>query len=211
MPPTEPLTEPQITRYSRQILLEAVGGRGQERLLAAGALATGSGSAQAVGLAYLGAGGTSAAVRDRPMEPGEVSFLLSAADVGKPVAPALRAALLDANPDALREPAGRGRFSELPASFSGPGPWVALGWLGRRGVVLYRSDAGCEACFERTAGELTNGPAGALSVLLGALGALTFQRLVLGVGDALGGMLVEEDGTWGPAPLVPCAAHGGAP
>lgn len=204
-----PLSEPQVVRYSRQILLREVGGKGQERLLSVGALATGAGSAQAVGLSCLAAGGTSVRVRDRASEPGEVGYLLSAGEVGKPMAAALGAALLDANPDAGSPPPSWGRFAELPASFSGDAPWVALGWRGEEGVAVYRSEAGCQECFQLTALELSKGPAGPVSVLLGSLGALLFQRLVLGLGEELGAVRVSAAGELAPYLLTRCAVHQG--
>ncbi|MBI3183906.1 MAG: ThiF family adenylyltransferase [Myxococcales bacterium] len=202
-----PLSEPQIVRYSRQILLPEVGGAGQERLLARGALATGTGAAQATALAYLAAGGTPVAVRDRAVDASETGFLLTADEVGRPLSPSLRGALLDANPDSLVPASDRGRLAELPGSFHGPGPWVALGWSGDEGVVLWRNDRGCEGCFEASCAELSNGPAGAQAVLLGAMGALAFQRCVLGLAADLGGVRLAEDGSIAGLELSRCAAH----
>ena len=51
------LTEAQVVRYSRQILLAQVGGKGQERLLASGAELVGHGVAQLTAAAYLAASG----------------------------------------------------------------------------------------------------------------------------------------------------------
>jgi adenylyltransferase/sulfurtransferase len=51
------LSDPQIERYSRQIILPQVGGKGQQRLLRAGALAHGDDPWQATALLYLAAAG----------------------------------------------------------------------------------------------------------------------------------------------------------
>jgi adenylyltransferase/sulfurtransferase len=51
------LSEPQIRRYSRQILLREVGGRGQSRLLSSGVVLCGLGPIGATSAAYLGAAG----------------------------------------------------------------------------------------------------------------------------------------------------------
>ncbi len=51
-------SEHQIRRYSRQLLLKQVGGRGQEKLLATGLRVAGPTEAVEVALAYLAAGGT---------------------------------------------------------------------------------------------------------------------------------------------------------
>lgn len=51
------LSDPQIERYSRQIILPQVGGKGQERLLRAKVLVSGTGPLQAHALLYLAAAG----------------------------------------------------------------------------------------------------------------------------------------------------------
>lgn len=188
------LSEEQIVRYSRQILLPNVGGKGQEKLLAAAVAVTGEGSAQWVAAAYLAAGGAPLQGNDSTVAPGETGFLFDSDDVGRPLAPALRSALLDANPDACREGSAPGCLAELPASFSGAGPWVGLGYSGERGALIFRSASGCQACFEKARQGLAKGPQGEGSVLLGALGALMLQRLALGMGPELGGLWVEPDG-----------------
>ena len=52
------LTEPQIARYARQILLQAVGGEGQQALLASVVRVVGEGLAASTAASYLQAGGT---------------------------------------------------------------------------------------------------------------------------------------------------------
>ena len=176
------LSEEQILRYSRQILLREVGGRGQERLLAAGARVefhTGAGETAA---AYLAAGGTPVVALPEPLRPGAEGFLVSAGDVGQPAEAVLARALPDAR--GARSP---GRLAELPAVWEGEGPWVALGGEGAaRGVVVFRGASGCADCFAASLEGLGPPPGGALGVGLGALGALIFQRLVLGLGPGLG-------------------------
>jgi len=51
------LSDPQIERYSRQIILPQVGGKGQEKLLRARVLVNGSGPLQTAALFYLAAAG----------------------------------------------------------------------------------------------------------------------------------------------------------
>src|SRR5262245_4849182 len=51
------LTDEQIERYSRQIILPQVGGKGQEKLLQARVLVNGTGPVQTVALLYLAAVG----------------------------------------------------------------------------------------------------------------------------------------------------------
>lgn len=179
------LREEQILRYSRQILLREVGGRGQERLLAQGVRLGARGGAGLTAAAYVAAGGTAVSADETPLAPGSESFLVAAEEVGRSAREVLDGALPDVNGDALGA-RGTGRLAELPAEWDGEGPWVALGGEGQGGVVVFRSPEGCAGCFEACLQGLGPPPAGALGVGLGALGALIFQRLVLGLGPALG-------------------------
>lgn len=203
------LSEGDIVRFSRQILLTPVGGRGQEALGAASTLLGGAGSAQAVAGAYLAAGGSPVVLRARPVEPSEVGFLFTAEEVGEDAGTCLKAALMDVLPEGRGGAPPVGRLGELPAGFAGEGPWVALGWVpgSETGVVVYRTAEGCPGCFEETAGELANGPARAISVLLGAAGALAYQRLVLGLSEPLGAIQVSAREPLSPWPLRRCGGH----
>jgi molybdopterin-synthase adenylyltransferase len=202
------LNEKQIVRYSRQILLKAVGGKGQERLCLDGAAITGRGSAQATAVAYLTAGGSPVSLSGRPALAGEEGFLIEAKDVGTALRASAWTSISDANGD-LGQGEHQGILGELPASFGGPPPWLALGWEARRGAVVYRTENGCAACFVQTASVLSNGPSDASSVLLGALAALAFQRMVLGISTDVGGIRMEEDGTLSPIALKKCEQHAG--
>jgi molybdopterin-synthase adenylyltransferase len=189
------LREDQILRYSRQILLRAVGGRGQEALLNGGARVDGLGASGLTATAYLAGGGTPVTgVGTLTMGPWSPGFLGSAHDVGEPVAAVLERELPEVNPDAVGT-AGGGLLAELPAAWSGEGPWVALGGDGARGAVVFRGQDGCVWCFGETVRHLGTPPDGALGVALGALGALVFQRLRLGLGPSLGGRWLAAPGT----------------
>jgi hypothetical protein len=180
------LREDQILRYSRQILLKDVGGKGQEALLAGGARLEASGAAGLTAAAYLAAGGTAVRAEAGPLGPGAAGFLVSAEAVGRPASEVLEPALRELNPDAL-SPRGAGMLAELPVEpWRGEGPWVALGGDGTRAVVVLRSASGCADCFRATVAPLGAPPEGALGVGLGALGALAFQRLLLNLGPELG-------------------------
>jgi hypothetical protein len=192
------MTEAQIIRYSRQILLAQVGGRGQEKLLASGAKLVGRGAAQATAAAYLAAGGIAVHgsqpdSRGAKVREDEAGFLFGKGDAQRPFAPALHSAVAELNPDAA-ENRDLGAIGEMPADFSGPAPWVAMGWRGNRGEVAYRSQSGCAECFMQTVRGLANPPPGPLSVLVGTTGALVFQRLCLGASNELGVLSIEGSG-----------------
>ncbi len=195
------LREDQIVRYSRQILLKEVGGRGQEALLEAGARLEATGAAGLMAAAYLAAGGTGLTGSDAPLAPGAEGFLASAEDVGAPGARVLERVLPDLNPDVARARGG-GRIAELPSAWGGEGPWVALGGDGMRAAVVFRSKGGCVWCFGETVRTLGAPPTGVLGLALGALGALVYQRLLLGLEPALGGRWLK-----GPGQLEDLALH----
>jgi hypothetical protein len=198
------LREDQILRYSRQILLRDVGGRGQEALLEGGARLEGAGPAGLTAAAYLAAGGTPVTASEAPLSPAAAGFLISAEDVGRPVSEVLGRVLPEVNPDAAIPRSG-GRIAELPAAWSGAAPWVALGGDGARGAVVFRGSQGCVWCFGETVRTLGAPPTGALSVALGALGALVFQRLQLGMGPELGARWLMASGQVAERELQRCA------
>lgn len=187
------LTEPQIQRYARQILLREVGGRGQQALLSHPLEVRGAGPALWVAVTYLAAGGTPLRL---PPDFAAGGFL-----EGTPLA--------QFNPDAVAA-SSQGCLAAAPATPSGPAPWILLGATG----VLFRSAAGCEACFHQTAAALGAHPragdgAPATAVTLGALAALVAQRLVLGRSEALGGLAWDGERLVALA-LDRCAAHCGS-
>lgn len=98
------LTEQQIRRYARHLVLGSVGMRGQRALVAARVELALDSAAAHVAVAYLAAAGIGEiAVRgaDRSVEPGDVagSPLLCADDVGQPLIDALAARVAALNPD----------------------------------------------------------------------------------------------------------------
>jgi len=101
------LSESQIERYSRHILLPDVGGRGQRRLLEASAQIeiTEGGGAQVVALAYLAAAGVGGLVLggdSRGAVTGNdvrIGILYAQRDIGRPRIDALSERLRAINPD----------------------------------------------------------------------------------------------------------------
>ncbi|WP_224240993.1 ThiF family adenylyltransferase [Hyalangium gracile] len=203
------LREEQILRYSRQILLKDVGGRGQEALLEGGAKIEGDGPAALTAAAYLAAGGTPVVASDEAVCPASAGFLVTPEDIGRPVSEVLARVLPDVNADAATPREG-GRLAELPSAWNGEAPWVALGGDGTRGAVVFRGPQGCVWCFGETVRNLGTPPMGVLGVALGALGALVFQRLRLGMGPELGGRWLVAPGQVLEMDLHLCAKCRGA-
>jgi molybdopterin/thiamine biosynthesis adenylyltransferase len=102
-----PLREDQIQRYARHVLLPDVGGRGQQRLLAAAvAVELGPGrAAEITALAYLAAAGVGRLVLigdvGGPVGDEEIAggVLLGVADRGRPRGQAVRERIAALNPD----------------------------------------------------------------------------------------------------------------
>ena len=190
------LTDAQIERYSRQILLAEVGARGQRRLLDARVAITGSGStAAAVGL-LLGRAG--------------VGTLDLGADV-----PALRELSPDCRVERGMAPAPDVRVdltgAHRPTDELAP---VVLGGLdGREAVVHALVGRPCPACLEGARPAVPDGLAAAEAAALGALVASETLRLLL-VPPARGRttILALDGGTLAACELPAtrgCAACGG--
>jgi proteasome lid subunit RPN8/RPN11 len=164
------LSEPQIQRYARQILLREVGGQGQEALGRVGVRLDGTGSIMAAAAAYLRAGGT-------PVE------AMAGPSSGWVVAePLVRAA-----PD---------RWLSVVAAPSVPGGEGLV--VGRDGEGTALWSAGEGACPECLAGlaralgaDSLGGPA---AVLAGSLVALLTQRRALGLAPELEGASITARG-----------------
>lgn len=188
------LADAQIERYSRLVLLRGVGGRGQEALLSVGARLQASGPALLTAAAYLGAAGTPIEGPALALGEGDAGFLVRASELGQKAAPVLRAALEQLNADATRAPVRAGSLVALPDGCLGARPLVAVGRRGGRWVLWAANAEACAACLA-SAVEGAEAPGeGAEAIQAGALAALLFQRLVLGLGPSLSGMGMAADG-----------------
>ncbi len=205
------LREDQVQRYSRAILLRGVGGAGQKALLETGARLWAGGPALLAAAAYLGAGGTPVEGPPGLLAPGDEGFLVEASDIGQPAAPTLRRALRQLNEDAGNGTEAFGSLVALPQGSGSPRPLVALG---RRGGCTVLLGAGKDACGDCLA-ELCQGTeapgAGPDAVQAGALAALLFQRLVLGLAPPLSGLLVGPGGQMQALPIPECRHRTGLP
>lgn len=151
-----PLREDQVQRYSRQILLREVGGKGQERLLGAALRVEGAGPAIDVALTYLAISGSSVVIQPGPRS----GFLF-----GTP--------LEAVSPDAIgSEATVRGWLGPI-ALAAGVAPSLFRVGIARDGVV--GGPAG-----EPWAGQ-GGGSIDAPPVALGAFAALLAQRYALGI------------------------------
>jgi hypothetical protein len=168
------LTDSQIERYSRQIVLPEVGGGGQERLLAARAAVAGRGEAVLFCAAYLAAAGVG-------------GLRLDGVNAGAPLAAAL--SLLTRNTDcaidfAPAEPSDVAILcgEVLPAGADSSGLLV-WGCGSGDGVLAARFPKG-RGCIECIAA-LASGKdaAGGSAQLLGSLLALLGLRALLGIGS----------------------------
>ena len=118
------LSEAQIRRYSRHILLPDVGGVGQQRLLAARVAidVTPPLASAAVALAYCAAAGIGhlrlTGAVDDPVTPDDVrvAILLASDDLGRPRAEALAARLRALNPDVDVAPGDAALRLDAPAT-----------------------------------------------------------------------------------------------
>jgi hypothetical protein len=171
------MSEAEVLRYSRQILLRQVGGEGQARLLATRVHRQGVGQAVATAFDYLVAGGVQ----------GNCSLAEG---------PGLSSGRADIGPALL---------SDTPrTAWRGDRPWVLLGSSEGEPRVIGLGAEGCPSCFLELADRLGSASEGPLATLHGALGALVFQRCVLDPGIALISLGVASSGAFAALPGRPC-------
>jgi proteasome lid subunit RPN8/RPN11 len=188
------LRELQIQRYSRGILLREVGGAGQRALLDTGARLTSGGPALLTAAAYLAAGGTPIQGPPGPLQAWDAGFLVRASEVGRPAEASVRSALLALNADSVASPAHFGTLAALPLSGAASLPLVAVGRRAGRWVLWAASPDACAPCLEAALRGAEPPGGGPEAIHAGALAAMLFQRLVLGLAPPLAGLRVGGDG-----------------
>jgi proteasome lid subunit RPN8/RPN11 len=188
------LRELQVQRYSRTILLREVGGTGQLALLATGARLTAGGPALLTAAAYLAAGGTP--IRGPPgvLAGREAGFLVRASEVGRPAEASLLGALQALNPDSVACPHRFGTLAALPLSGSASRPLVAVGRRAGHSVLWAASEEACAPCLDAVLRGAEPPDAGPEAIQVGALAAMLFHRLVVGLAPPLAGLLVGVHG-----------------
>jgi proteasome lid subunit RPN8/RPN11 len=201
------LSEEQVQRYSRAILLAGVGGHGQLALLATGARLTAGGPALLTAAAYLAAGGTPVQGPPGTLALGDAGFLVSARELGLPAEATVRQALQQLNPDAVALPRRTGTLAALPLADAPARPLVAVGRRDGQWVLWAATVEACDVCLAEGVRGAEAPGAGPEAIQAGALAALLFQRLVLGFAPPLSGVRMAKDG--GLEPLEsPACVHG---
>jgi hypothetical protein len=174
------LSEAQIHRYSRQILLREVGGMGQLALLGGVVEVRGQGEALEVAGRYLAAGGT----------PVRAPFPLPGFDPELDATAPVRARL--SSSAEVREP--------LPGVSD-----VLLGVEAGAVRIAYRvAGQGCPACFSAQVAAMEAAVDGARSVAAGALTALLIQRILIGALEGMGAVSLDDGGSLMLAPVRRC-------
>ncbi|HET9157092.1 MAG TPA: Mov34/MPN/PAD-1 family protein [Myxococcaceae bacterium] len=175
------LTEPQIQRYARQLLLRDVGERGQEALGAVQVALLLDGAVGAVAAAYLRAGGTEVHLPAMPAGPW-----------------AFTPALVGAAPRATLEVVAGPRGPESAG--------LVVGSAAGAQVLWSIAADGCRGCLRQvTRGLGAPEVPDATSVQLGSLVALLVQRRALGVAAALEGLEISSAGVLSTLAAPACA------
>lgn len=197
------LTDSQIDRYARHILLREVGGIGQERILAAEVRIDGLGPVGEWAAIYLALAGVGRLVlRDpQPVHPQLAGPVFGNAAVGRRRDEVLAEAIGLWNPDTnatVAEPADAPPTATVLHAAAG-GIAVAAG--GKRAAI--GPAASCAACLASLVGTDTPDPAAA--ALAGSMAAGETLQLLLGIGSRPQGLRLFERGR--PLPVPPCV-HG---
>jgi len=174
------LSEPQIQRYARQLLLRDVGERGQEALGAVGVLLGLDGEAASAAAAYLRAGGTEVNAGSERAVWASTPPLLGDAPL-LPIA--------------------------VTASPGHPeGESILVGTRGGASVLWSVGAEPCAACLRDATRELGPPRQGPPGIQVGTLVALLVQRRALGIAASMEGVEVSGAGTIS-ALATPACAH----
>ena len=174
------LSEPQIQRYARQLLLRDLGERGQEALGAVRVLLGLDGEAAGAAAAYLRAGGTEVSASSDTAAWASMPPLLRTAP--------LRPLTVTASPE-LPEPEG-----------------VVVGGRGGARVLWSVGADGCADCLRHATRHLGPPGHGSSGIQVGTLVALLVQRRALGVAAPMEGVEVSAAGTVSTL-VVPACVH----
>ena len=216
------ITDAQLERYARHIVLREIGGAGQARLLGAHVAIIGAGGIGCPAIAYLAAAGVGTL---RVIDPDIVSLsnlqrqiLFGAADIGTPKAEAARAAAHRINPDCHVIPINerltadvildgcdnfetRLAVSDAATALRIPLVTAAVGQFeGQLGV--WRGWEASQPCYRCLVGNdpgqegqncAEDGIVGALTGIIGSMAALEAIRAVVPFGEDAAGQLMIAD------------------
>jgi molybdopterin-synthase adenylyltransferase len=203
------LSDSQIERYSRQIILPQVGGKGQEKLLRACVLVNGNGPLQTAALCYLAAAGVgtigvlasgsffalSALVVDQRnatsniltrLNPDCTVVIHSPEDASHPEQLVQGYDLVLSGPDPLHEACYVSRRPFVCAQVSGPTAWL----FSCRG---YEPDQPCLHCLPARPYQTREGASfvGLAALFLGTLQTTEALKLILGLNQSSSGKLFQ--------------------
>lgn len=190
---TRALTEDEIVRFSRQILLRPVGGVGQVRLCDTVVRVEGLPEVAA----WLSAGGTPVQMDATVLSEAEAGFAGRAGETLRLPVPAY-----DPEGHVLAAPVERSTLARR-------GPVVIAGSRGGAWELVVGDASSCRACLAEACAGLERADVGDLG-LISAMAALVMQRQLLGIGMKPSEGQVRETSQGGidrPAPLPPCDVH----
>lgn len=177
-----PLTDAQVRRYSRQLVMKEITGAGQERLLAARVLAYGSGTSLELCVLYLAAAGVGA-VHVSSQETVAPALFVRAAALNPDCA--VSAGVHGVRPDAavdFAQDASPAAVRQIAGALGAGIPYVKALHAGGAAVVMrWRHGATCPGCLLNALGYRQSdligapdhgiaGPAAAAMILTGLLG-----------------------------------------
>jgi adenylyltransferase/sulfurtransferase len=226
------LSDDELDRYARHIVLREIGGPGQARLKAARVLVVGAGGLGSPALLYLAAAGvgTLGIVDDDTVSLSNLQrqVLHATPDVGRPKTDSARerltaenAAGLIADYDLVLDGSDSFATREVlnAACFAAKRPLVAAAigqWEGQLAVWAPHLGGPCRACAfpERPAAGLAPscaeaGVVGALAGVMGAMQATEAIKLITGAGQPLVGRLFLYDALWAETRTISVARRPG--
>jgi hypothetical protein len=169
--PDPMLSDSQIERYSRQIVLPEIGARGQELLLRSTVSIRGRGDADVVCASYLAGAGVGTLALEEPRRGGSIADVLD---------------LERRNPDCRivhDEVDAPDMLVAIGSDWRSPFPTTGVVWGGgapqRVATAHFPKGEACESCLAAVAREVERG--GGSSQILGALLAVETLRILLGL------------------------------
>ncbi|AKU91750.1 HesA/MoeB/ThiF family protein [Vulgatibacter incomptus] len=202
------LDDPQIERYARHILLQEVGGVGQEKILSSRIHVSGLGEVGCWAVTYLGLAGVGRLILSdpRPVPATGLLPLLGAEDSGRPRDRAAASALSAFNPDvaASIETSSARITDDSTELWLGEGPVLVAAAAGEAAVVGWLEPGArlpCSACPPLRPGLPASPEAASLA---GSLAASRALAAILGIEAPVAGLWAWDGGA---ASSLPACNH----